>query len=202
MLGRGHPERHTGGRDLLLGANDPLRDRRFADQEGSGDLRHRQAAHGAQRERDPCLARDRGVTAGEQQRDTVVRLLVGRARAHPLQGLDLPAQRRLPAPAIRRQIPGHRQEPQISTIGDAVLRPPLQRHQRGVLNGVVSGPQVAEGAREPSRRRADRVAQCIGDGLGRHRYRLATGRTSTLPPPGHDLAMAIASSRFGTSITA
>ena len=51
----------------LLRAADPLRHRRFGNQERVGDLGGRQAADRAQRERDRRRTRQRGMTAHEQQ---------------------------------------------------------------------------------------------------------------------------------------
>ena len=61
----------------LLGAADPLRHRRFGHEERVGDLGGRQAADRAQRERDRRRARERRMTAHEEQ-DAACR--PGRAR--------------------------------------------------------------------------------------------------------------------------
>ncbi len=56
----------------LLGAADPLRHRRLGHEERARDLRGRQPADGAQRERDRRRRRERGVAAHEEQDERVV----------------------------------------------------------------------------------------------------------------------------------
>src|SRR5262249_4427337 len=65
-------ERRLAGLDLLLGAADPLAERRLRDEERARDLAGRQAADGAQRERDLGGRRQRRVAAEERQREGVV----------------------------------------------------------------------------------------------------------------------------------
>ena len=61
----GHPVRDVRVDDLALGAHDPLRHGRLGDEEGIRDLAGGHAHDGAQRQRDLCVARDRGMTARE-----------------------------------------------------------------------------------------------------------------------------------------
>ena len=58
--------------DLLLRPDEPLGERGLGDEEGAGDLGRRQAAEGAQGQRDRRLRRERRVAAGEDQSQLVV----------------------------------------------------------------------------------------------------------------------------------
>ncbi len=70
-LGR-QVEPETGAPDALLRAADPLRHRRFRDQEGVRDLRRRQPADGSQREGELRRHGQRWMAAEEQERERVV----------------------------------------------------------------------------------------------------------------------------------
>ena len=67
-----HAERDAGGRDLALRAHQPLRHRRLGHEERAGDLVGREAAQGAQRQRDLRVDRERRMAAGEQQLEPLV----------------------------------------------------------------------------------------------------------------------------------
>jgi hypothetical protein len=71
-----HLERQLGFAQRSLCSNDPLRDRRFGNEEGARDLRGRQPAKEAQRERDAALHREHRVASDEDQTEHVVAHLV------------------------------------------------------------------------------------------------------------------------------
>ena len=72
-------EGDAGTLDLRLRAHEPLGHRRLGDEEGASDLGRAQAAERAQRQRDLRLDRERRVTAGEDELES----LVGEGRRRP-----------------------------------------------------------------------------------------------------------------------
>ena len=72
LVGR-HAERDSRLPHAPLGADEALCQRWLRDEEGARDLVRREAADLAQRERDAGLDRERRVTAGEQEREPLVR---------------------------------------------------------------------------------------------------------------------------------
>ena len=88
---RRHAQRDAGVADLPLRAHEPLRERRLRDEEAARDLRRREAADEAQRQRDLRLGGERRMAAREDQLEPFVGddslLVVGelarRARAAP-----------------------------------------------------------------------------------------------------------------------
>jgi hypothetical protein len=95
VVGR-HPERDPGGLDLALGPHEPLGHRRLGDEEGSGDLAGGQAAEGVQGQSDLRVGGQRGVTAGEDE----LQSLVGE---RPVGGVD--RRRRSPLLVLRKPLP-------------------------------------------------------------------------------------------------
>ncbi len=73
---RGHRDRDHGFSDLPFSAHQPLRDRRFALEEGSGDLPCREAAQRAEGQAHLGLAGERGMATREHQREPVVGISV------------------------------------------------------------------------------------------------------------------------------
>ena len=71
-LRRRHREADAGALDALLGAADSLRHRRLGHEERARDLRRREPAHCAQRQRDGGRTRERRVAAHEEQNERVV----------------------------------------------------------------------------------------------------------------------------------
>ena len=146
-----HAERDPGRADLALRPHEPLRHRRLRDEEGRGDLRCREAADLAQRERDLHVERERRVAAGEDEREP----LVGdRAHLVGLRGQRLEAgeQRRLvgedaltPDP-VDRAVAGGRDDPGPGVVRDARPRPALERSRERVLHRVLGALEVAEDA--------------------------------------------------------
>jgi hypothetical protein len=69
---RGHAKGDARLADAPLGAHEPLRKRRLGDEEGARDLTRGEAGHLAQREREARLGRQRGMAAGEDEREPLV----------------------------------------------------------------------------------------------------------------------------------
>jgi len=67
-----HPVGYPRRGDLAPGAGQPLHDRRLRHQERARDLAGRQAGHGPQRQGHLGLMGERGVAAGEYERQPVV----------------------------------------------------------------------------------------------------------------------------------
>ena len=91
-------ERDPGIADLPLRADEPLRHRRLGDEEGACDLGRRQAGDLAERQRDAGLRGERGVAAGEDEREAVVGdrahvVLLGGQRLQSRQQLGLARER-------------------------------------------------------------------------------------------------------------
>ena len=72
-VGRRDAERNPGRPDLVLRPHQPLRHRRLGDEEGSCDLLGRQPAERAERQRNLRVQRERGVAAGEDELEPLVR---------------------------------------------------------------------------------------------------------------------------------
>ena len=88
LLALGHGERGVGLGERLLRARDPLPDGPRVDEERPRDLLGLEAADHPQRERDARLARERGVAAGEDQREDVVADPLLPGRRHPRRHQD------------------------------------------------------------------------------------------------------------------
>ena len=109
-------ERDARVADLLLCAHEPLRHRRLGDEERVRDLGRRQAGDLAQRQRDPRLGRERGMAAGEDEREPVVGdrahvVLLGRKGLEPRQQLGLAGERLLAAQPVDRTVARGRDDP-------------------------------------------------------------------------------------------
>jgi hypothetical protein len=68
----GDPQGDAGGTYLSLGPHNPLRDRRFRGQGGTCDLRGREAADRTERQSELRVRGDSGVTAAEQEGQSLV----------------------------------------------------------------------------------------------------------------------------------
>jgi hypothetical protein len=147
VVGR-HAEGDARVADLPLRANEPLRHRRLGDEECSRDLLGREAADRPQRERHLRLGRKRGMTAGEDEAQAVVR-----NRAHLLvlsrpllQERELAVERSLAADPVEGPVARCGQKPGRRVVRHPVARPPLQRGCERILKRVLGEVEVAEGA--------------------------------------------------------
>src|SRR5207237_10463126 len=201
LLAAGHAKRDRRVDDLALRPAEALRDGGLGNEEGPRDLRRREASHRAKGQGDLCLARERGMAAGEDELETLVRQ---RARG-PHRGflqlgdlflVSLLAPQPVDALAARR---GH--EPGAGVVRNAFAGPMLECRNKRVLDALLGEVEVTEplGERrgEPSgllvEDRGHRVARDLGVQC------TTIGRTST-SPPGQLFAIEIAASRSGTSI--
>jgi len=192
VLRRGS-ERRAGGLDALLGAADPLGHRRLGDEERAGDLRRRQAADRAQRERDLGRGRERGVAAEEQQRERVV-LLLGeprvRGRRDRLVGRNArrgrvlaPPARGLAAQLVGQAPRGHGHQPRTGMLRQAVGGPRDGRGEQRLLHGVLGEVEAPEAADEDAEDLRREPAQQVLDARVRRHISVPeppiSGRSST-----------------------
>ena len=217
LVRRRHTERDAGGGDLLLRPRDPGRHRRLGDEEGTGDLCRRQAAEEAQRQGDLGIRRERRVAACEDEPEPVIGGVAETRRAKPRSLLLLHEERqraferRLTPAEVEGSPLGHRREPGGWLGGHAGRPPGPQRLCVRILDALLSDIDVAGDAYRRGEHEAPlaTVRLCHGGRDGRLRRLVVTGqsnsmtgRTSTPPKrAGTCLAMAIAASRSGASIT-
>jgi hypothetical protein len=128
-----------------------LRQRRLGNEERPGDLVRLETAERAQRQRDARLERERGVAAGEDQAQPLVRdrrfvhvLVVLQVCFEPGEQLRLALQVLLTTDPVDRPVPRDGHEPPGRVRRGAVARPALQRGGDRVLEGVRGGVAVAE----------------------------------------------------------
>ena len=199
---RRHPERDPGGLDLVLGAHEPARHRRLADQEGARDLGGAEAAERAQRERDLRLRTEGGMTAGEDELEPLVRkwrrvhVLLGRLRH--LEQARLRRQRAITADAIDRPVARRRHEPGARAGRRSLAWPALRRDREGLLRGFLGEVEVAEEADQ----RGQHAPPLVAERLLEDRHHSTIGRTSMAPPmaaAGIRAASSIAASRSAAS---
>jgi hypothetical protein len=138
-----------------LGADHPLGDGGLRHEERPGDLRGGQPAEQPEGERDPGLAGEHRVAGGEDQPEQVVPDHVVQ-RLHPRRGPvrlvgpdQVAAQLRglalqpLGAPEeVDRPVLGGGHQPGGRPVGDAGLRPPLQRRDQRVLGQLLGQADV------------------------------------------------------------
>jgi hypothetical protein len=191
--------------DLSLRPHEPLRHGRLGDEEGARDLRRRQPADLAQRERDAEVDRERRVAAREHEFQPVVGdrrhpvLLVDRAQLlQPAQQLRLAGERPLTPDAVDRAVAGGRDDPRARAGREPVPRPALHRSREGVLHRVLGEGEIAEDAGED----CDGARPFLAvDAIDRGADHSTSGRISTEPlsTSGTFDAKAIASSRSPAS---
>ena len=189
-----HPVGDAGVGDLALGAHEPLGHRRLGDEERARDLRHRQPAERAQRERHARLGGERRVAAGEHQPQAVV----GHLSLLLREGLELAELRRQharPPQPVDRLVPRGGGDPRTRIARDALDRPALERDEPRILDRLLGEVEVAEDA-DQGGDRSSRLLAGTGGRSRRQSYWM-TGRTSTHPffAPGIFAAQSIASSR-------
>ena len=108
-----------------------------------------------------------------------------------------------PARPVDRPVPGGGDDPRPGIGRDAVRRPPLERRDVGVGDGLLGEVEVAQDADERRDRAPVLLVEDAGDDVAGIRQPISRiGRTSTRPvcAPGIRDATSIASSRLGTSI--
>ena len=140
----------------------------------------------AQRERDPSVEGERGVAAGEEQPQPVIRDLV-HVVSHRLELGDLqrgggllPAHPFPPEP-VDRAVAGRGEQPRGGVARHAALRPRAQRLLAGLLPGLFRQVEVV-GHPDQGGHGAPRVVP-VGavDDLGDGRHPSTSGRTSIVP---------------------
>ena len=154
-----HREGDAGGEDLPLGPHQPLGHGRLGHEEGAGDLTRRQPSRRAQGERHLRVRRERGMAAGEDQAELVVRDGVHVERFHDLGrvggglgrhdlatggGLLLRAPPGLPPSAVECSAAGDGEEPGDRVVRLAIARPSLEGDDDGLLQRVLRGIEVAQ----------------------------------------------------------
>ena len=203
-VGRGHPERDSGGPDLGLRAHQPLRHRRLRHEERAGDLVRLQPAQCPQRQRDLGVERQRGVTAGEDELESLVGdrglvQLILRVLPH-FEQAGLRGQRSIAADAVDRPVARGGQQPGARVVRRPVAGPALGGDGKRLLGGLLGELEVAEEADQVGEDAPPLVAE---DVLERS-YHSTIGRTSTAPPrraAGMRAASSIAASRSSASNT-
>ena len=207
---RRHPQRNGRVADLPLRPHQPLRERRLRDEKSPGDLRRRQTAEQAQRQRHLRLGGERRVAAGEDQLEPFVGdhglLVFGVGWGQllePAEELRLACERSLAPDAIDRAVACGRDDPRAGIRGRAVARPPLQGRRERILYRVLGEIEVAEDAGEDG----DAAGTLVPVGAVDRVYEplpewSTTGRISTVPvrAVGIRAAHSIASSSDSDSI--
>ena len=164
VLGR-HAQGNAGVADLALRAHEPLRERRLGDDERPRDLRRRQPADEAQRQRDLCVGGERRMAAREDQLEPFVgndRLLVLGQLERAGEQLRLARERLLAPDPVDRAVARGRDDPRARVRGRPVSRPALGGADEGVLYRVLGEVEIAEDAAED--RDAARTLVPVGAG--------------------------------------
>ena len=197
---------------------------RLADQEGAGHLGRGQAAHQPQRERHLRRPVERGVAAGHDQpqpvvRDLVLRPVVDESRTR----LDVVLDQQRQVAVLHAPVADDVQRPPLRRGGepgarprrDAAARPVGERGGEGVLHALLGDVEVARDAHRRGEHEGPLATVRVGDrgrdgrgvpgghpvGVPPAQSKDMTGRTSTPPKrAGHVFATASAVSRSGASI--
>jgi hypothetical protein len=150
--------------DGALGAGDPLGHGRLGHQEGPGDLRRGEPAHGAQRQRDRRRRAQRRMAAAAQQEQGVVRLLGGALCGFVVDPFLPAASGRLGALRVDQLAAGDAQEPRLRVVG-RVVRPVPDRLDERLLHGVLGRREVCsatdEDAQDLWRQRPDLLVHVV-----------------------------------------
>ncbi len=190
-----HLERHARLGQRALGAHDALRDGRLGHEEAARDLVGRQAAEQPQRQRHARLrrqhrmTRDQAPAAADRRRH--LRRAPSRDRASPAASSSrlrsrlvvlalehLPAAQLVDGAVLRR-----RHQPRARVVGDARLRPTLERRDERLLRQILGHADVANHAHEPADQPRGLDAPDRFDGLARGRLLVAIGRVLRLLQP-------------------
>ncbi len=162
---RWHTERDARRADLLLGAHEALRHRLLRHEERTRDLLRAQTAERAQRQRDLRVELQRGMAAGEDELEALVRdrrlvHLVLRPRGHVEQP-RLGGERPVPADAVDRAVPCGGGQPRPRALRRPVAGPALRGERERLLRGLLGEVEVAEEADQ----RCDDAAPFVAEGL-------------------------------------
>jgi hypothetical protein len=160
LVAAGDLERHVGLGERALGADDALRDGRLRDEERSRDLRRRQAAQQAQRQRDARVAGEDGVAGQEDQAQDVVLHVVDLCDevglVELLEDLELAPdqlllalQRDAAAQRVDAAALGGGHQPGPRVVRYARAGPLLERGDERVLGQVLGHRHVADDASQP-----------------------------------------------------
>src|SRR5258708_33433536 len=194
-----------GGDDLAPRPYDALGRRCVGDQEGVRDFGGGETADRSQSQRYLRRAGERGMTTGKHQPHPIIRLLKDRL----LKLRQLFTVARIAAQLVEGATPGDSQQPGTGPLGDSIDRPALQRYEQGILDDFLRHSEVAQdahqgGGERPCLLSEDSSEGSIGGATIDHDYWSTpiTGRISTVPRPGQDLARRRASSRSATVISA
>ena len=189
---------------MRLRAHQALRHRRLRHEECAGDLVRRKAAEGPQRERDLGVERQRGVTAGEDELQSLVGdlrlvqlILLG---LRHLEQAGLRRQRSIAPDAVDRPVAGRGQQPGARVVRRPVAGPALGGDRERLLGGLLGELEVAEEADQVG----EDAAPLVAEDLLERSYHSTIGRTSTAPPrraAGTRAASSIAASRSSASNT-
>ena len=172
--------------DLPLRAHEPLRERRLGNEETAGDLRRRETADEAQRQRDLRVRGERRMAAGEDQLEAFVGdgLLRGLGKLFGAgEQLGLARERLVAPDAVYRAVARGRDDPRTGIRRHAVQRPPLRSANERVLNRVLGEVEITEDAAEDR----DRLRPLIAVRTREVVYAetsagiITTGRTSMCP---------------------
>jgi hypothetical protein len=144
-----------------------------------GDLRRGEAPEGSQREGHARLGGERGVAAGEDEPQPVVRDgavvdLVLLAGGHErLELADLVLEPLRPPDAVDRLVARGGGDPRAGIARQAALGPDLERDEEGVLDGLLGEVEVTEHPDERRDRPPRLFPEQAADGLLRSAYRRA-----------------------------
>src|SRR5262249_23213398 len=206
-IGR-HAEGNAGGLDLALGAYEPLRHRRFGDEERAGDLGGRESTNGPEDKGDLLIDGQRWMAASEDQLEPVasnLRVIESAGCVHRLprslccfDEACLLGERAVAPDAIEGTVASSSDEPRPRVGGHAVSRPAVGRNRERVLRRFLGEVEVAE--------EADRCGEDIPPLLPvdafEALYHCMIGRTSMAPPrraAGMRAASSMAASRSSAS---
>src|ERR1017187_3308280 len=179
---RRHPERDSGGLDLSLCPDQPLRHRRLGHEEGARYLLGGEPAEGPKCEGHLSLDGESRMTAGEDELESFVR---ERRRAQcdlrcllDLEQSRLHGQRAITANAIDGSVACGRHEPGARIGGVSVARPPLRGDRESLLRGLLGKGEIAEEGDQGG----EHASPLVAESLLEDRYHSIIGRTSTAPP--------------------
>ncbi len=159
--------------DRRLGPADPLGDGGLGDEQRPGDLRRREAAHRAQRQRHLRRAGQGRVAAQVEEREAVVAIgggvedgdPVGRRAGGPWPGdgrLLAPPTRGVAPPLLDQAARGDGRQPAARVVRDPVAWPLRGRGDERLLDGVLAGIELAVTADQRGEdQRREITQQCL-----------------------------------------
>jgi len=200
MRGR-DAERDARRLDFSLRAHESLRHRLLGNEERTSNFLRPQPAERPQRQRDLRVELERGMAAGEDELEALVRdrRLVHHVlhRFRDVEQAGLLGKRAVAADAVDRAVARCGHEPRTRARRGPVARPAVGSDRERLLGGFLGEIEVAEEADQRGEHAAPLVAKDLVE-----LYHSATGRTSTAPPiraAGTREASSIAASRSSAS---